>query len=536
MSEPTPRLLLDSRDPEYRWKLWVRVASAQGNHWHFFWRRLAVVALALLITGWLGLAGAAWGFLRFHREWRDASYLDIALYPLRAGDFRASLAQHYISTGRAEIEAKNYRQGYTLLLAGLARAPQDLDARRTVAIQQVRYGLLPRALDTLAGGIRHQPDLEYLKLLFGWMLEAQQDERVLTLAGEFLPAAPTRMLEHQFVALQAATAHFERGRYDEAERWIADWGLHDALEGQLLLARCDWERGAKSRAIQRLEAELARFGKRDELYLRLIRFHRELGHYAEARRLALLRQFNDPTSPGPRIDLLHSYHSTGDYAAEAREVEAYLAAFGSDERALLLLAEYAVDVTDAALMDRVYGLAREREFPLERFTLTRVQLAVILRHYPQAIAWSDEALREQRRAADEPPSLLEALRAIALFGRGDIANADLAVSGFIERARLRVHEALLLARELRLVGAGSQARALLERTAQFDAFNQGVVAEIVRLDAASGNRGALATHLPRLLAMRAPPRPILEEALLALHPVEDAAVVTQLRQTLAQRE
>src|SRR5581483_9477940 len=96
----------------------------------------------------------------------------------------------------------------------------NLRARRTVALILVRYGLLPRAIDILVAGTKYQPDLDYLKLMFGWMLEAEQDDRVVALAQEMLPPQPDASLLHRFVALQAATARYAQGRYDEAETLV----------------------------------------------------------------------------------------------------------------------------------------------------------------------------------------------------------------------------------------------------------------------------------------------------------------------------
>ena len=322
------------RDPAYRWKLVARVVQPDRVRLHFFWRRIATVAAVAGAGCWLLVTGAIWAFLVHGREWADAKYSDVAQYPWRATALKQGLARHNLVRGQIEFEKKNYRTGYALLVAGLARFPADLQARRTVAFIQARSGLVPRALDTLVHGVDYAPDLDYLKLTFGWLLEVRQFDRVVALAGKILPSVADGKLAHQFVALQVASAHFECGRFHPAEQMLSDWGLGNALEGAVLLAQIDWETGRKMRALERLTAELARFSHRDELYLHLVRYHRELGNTAEARRTALLRQFNDPHGPGPRIDLLHAYRATGDHLAEEREVAAYLSEFAGDAKAM----------------------------------------------------------------------------------------------------------------------------------------------------------------------------------------------------------
>ena len=55
------------------------------------------------------------------------------------------------------------------------------------------------------------------------------------------------------IALQEAMVHFDYGRFGEAEEVINAWGLQNSLEGQIVLARCEWERGREDAALQRLE-------------------------------------------------------------------------------------------------------------------------------------------------------------------------------------------------------------------------------------------------------------------------------------------
>ncbi len=521
-------------DRAYRWRLWLRVVTPDHIFYHVYWRRIAAVLALLAVLGWLGLAGAAWAFVKHKRGFTEVSYLDLAFYPIRRDHYRASLGRHYLAQGRIAFEKQNYESGYALLNAGLARVPNDLAARREVAIIEIRFGRVDRALRTLIDGVDHAVgDLDYYKLLFGLLLEAQEDDRLLALAAQLLPPQPTAVLAHQFVALQAAFAHYYRGRSEAAERLVTDWNLEKSLEGQVLLARCDWDRGFRELALQRLEAQVPRFPKRDEVYLELVRFHREAGNVAEARRYALLRQFNDPASPGPRIDLLHTYRTSGDTAAEQREQEKFVAEFARDPQAVALYAFYAVDTVQPSLVEQAYALARREGFPLHAFDLARVQVAVAARDYAGAAALADTVLRGKYEGPENVGALLRALRAVALFGLDEAARAQTALSAFLEDARLRSNDALLLARLLGTVRQDGQARRLLERAVQIDPLNQTVLAELVRLDAKAGNRAAVAVNLPKLLAMRKVAGATLEAIRAALDQPSDALLRDQLDVALA---
>lgn len=522
----------DPGDPRYRWKLVARVVYPERVQLHFFWRRIAKVAAAAGLGCWLLAAGGIWAFLVFGRDWADAKYSDLALYPWRATEFKKNLARHNLARGQIEFANKNYRYGYALLVAGLGRFPSDLRARQTVATIQVRSGLLPRALDTLVQGMDYAPDLDYLKLTFGWLHEAQQFDRVVALAERVVPRLPDHDLKHRFVALQAASSHFACGRFDQAEQWIGRWGLGNALEGVVLRAQIEWETGFKDRALQRLSDELGRFSHRDELYLHLVRFHREMGNESEARRFALLRQFNEPRSPGPRIDLLHAYRATGDGAAEEREIAAYLSEFGGDPKALAGLAWFAADTHQDSLLDRLCIWAAERNCPTAEFDLARVQLALVKRRFSGALELSAPAVAASARMPAGPLPLVVGLNAVANFASGDAMKAGLAVKAFVAQDRIPPQELLLLARELRLVGDESDARAVLERACGVDGGAQPAMGELIRIDAQTKNHSGLQTYLPKYLALRKPSREVLTEAALALDRVAHAALFAQIRSVL----
>ncbi|MBL9201833.1 MAG: hypothetical protein JNL39_15085 [Opitutaceae bacterium] len=527
-------VVFNPRDRAHRRKLWVRVAAPDGAYHHVYWRRVAGVLGALAIAGWLGLAGAAWGYLKFRRSYDGVRYLDLAFYPWRRAAHQAGLGQHYIASGRAAWERQEYRTAYAFLLAGLARVPDDVTARRYVAIIEMRIGRPERAIRTLSDGLPHaRGNLDYAKLLFPLLLDAQEDERLIELARGLLPAGPDAQAFHLFIALQAATAHYHRGRTGEAERLVSEWKLDRLPEGQLLLARCDWQGGHGEQAIRRLERAVAAFRKRDDLYVELVRWHRELGHHDEARRFALMRQFNNPGSPGARIDLIHTYRVSGEAAAETRELAAYLATFAKDQPALVLLAWFAVDTGQPALAAQAQSLARAAGVATPVFDLARAQAFIAARDYAGALRFIDDAARAAAPDAEFLASLLGGLRAVALFGDGDTARGQVALGAFLDNPRVRSNDLLLLARLVRGLGHADAARRVVARACDRDQRNEAALAELVRLDAAAGDRAALAANLPRLLTMRRHHRPTLEATLKSLTEPADEPLRRQIEATLA---
>jgi hypothetical protein len=555
--------IFDPNDRAHRFKLWVRIATYEGAFYHFYWRRLGLFLGGCAVAAWLLGAAVIWSLLRYQRGWEAAPYWQVAFMPVRMDAFRLSLGRFYTARGVAEIEGRNYLAGRELLLAGLRHARTDLTVRRTVATQFAQvFGLPQRAIDVMAEGLPYDPDLDYLVLTFSWMREARQLTRILELARRMLPAAPDGTLKHQFIALQEAMVHFDYGRFGEAEQVINAWGLQNSLEGQIVLARSEWERGQEAAALQRLEREISRFAKRDELYAELVRLNRRAGRNEPARRFALLRQFNDPRSAGPRLDLLQSYIDTNEQAAREREITSYLAMFGGDQVAVLMLARFAAQIGDEPLLERVMAVAQEKGHRVEAVRMFQGLSAVLAGHYPRAL----EILLPPERPAPPAPApaatktpagegptigvatagdaaktsaplvprspLWAGLRAAALFGAGQRLEGATELKQLVDRFPPLGWEGVLVAREVRRAGGAAAALPLLRRICEIDALNEDTRAELVRFELEAGDRAALAAALEKVLGQARPPRALLEEVLLRLQPPADDALIARLRAAL----
>jgi hypothetical protein len=400
------------------------------------------------------------------------------------------------------------------------------------------------------------------------MREARQLTRILELTRRMLPVVPDGNLAHQFIALQEAMVHFDYGRFGEAEEVINAWGLQNSLEGQIVLARCEWERGREDAALQRLEREIGRFGKRDELYAELVRLNRRAGKYEPARRFALLRQFNDPRSAGPRLDLLQGYIDTNEQAAREREVTSYLAMFGGDQLAILMLARFAAQIGDEPLLERVMALAQEKGYRVEAVRMFQGLSAVLAGNYPRALeillpperparpapapvaakvpagdgakagegtkagaATAGDAAEAPAPVVPRPP-LWAGLRAAALFGAGQRLEGATELKQLADRFPPLGWEGLLVAREVRRAGGAAAALPLLRRICEIDSLNEDSRAELVRFELEAGDRAALTAALEKVLTQARPPRALLEEVLLRLQRPADNELIARLRSAL----
>lgn len=512
---------------QHRFRLWARLREGNSPpRLVVFWPRLVATIVLFTFVGWMGLTGAAWLILRQRHPSAAIRFANLVL-PHRWTEHQLTLGRHYLSLAR-DSTAKNLpSETARLFAAGIARVPDDLVARHQLAAIHARDGNLPAALNVLTGRLDLAlNDRSYLQLTFGLLFEMQRHDEALAVTARFLPASPDDSLSHQFLALQAATAHFNLGRYDETEQIVARWRLERSVEGLILLARCDWERGYPDLAQLRLERNRSRFSAGDEIPLFLGRLYRELGLHDRAWQEALVCIAVDPLSPGPRIDLLHSTHQVGSAAIFELEVGKYFRDFANDARALLLIAELAARLGNVALAGNALEFAKRADFPPGPFQVEELKALLTAGDPVRA-----RALAEQLQAEHPPTTQLgvriTGWRAVACFGVRDRTNGELCLQGYLAEQRHDFRDALPLAAALERLGEPAGARQLLVAAVRRNAANQNALTRLVHLDAAQGNLAGLEEYLPRLLKFGKPSHRVLEEAF--LHLTEDSPSRTALR-------
>jgi hypothetical protein len=523
--------LYDPKAARFRGKLWTKIsAPGMAPRLVIFWPRIALALLILAVVGWLLLAASVYTFVRIRHDFRQASYLNL-VWPLNWPKHREALGRNYIERGRAALDAQDYASAASFYSAGLARVPRDITARRELATLYLRLGHIQPSINLLQRGLSHAlHDLDYLRLTFNLLSETRADAEILELVKRYLPEQPTQNLQHYFLALQAAQAHYQRGNYDAAEKIVHDWNLTRSSEGEILMARSDWERGYTHLAVARLERARAASPGRDDFSLQLIRFYRDLGRQDSALNEALLRHVTNPHSPGARVDLIYSFHHKNDQVRYTRELDSYLADYRENPQAITLLAWFAADTGELTLARRLHALAVEQKFPTPVFDLVILQALIFRGDYRAALEASELALQSPAAQDQRFAAVLSGLRALAAFGVGDPANGELYLKTFLIREHLRASDATLLAERLEEIGARNQARLVLTTAVSKDPANQAALTALVKLEIADNNLSALEKYLPPLLGMRKPARTVLQEAYLKLD--DSTASRAALRQSI----
>ncbi len=475
------------------------------------WPEAAVICLTCGLALYVTATLAAFLFVK-HRGFDSVSYADLALphrwsaYRLKSGEFQLSQAQQLLAAGEARAALASYR-------AGLAKIPGHREARLELAKLLAGAARPDLARDVLEQGlIWLRDDPVYLRSYFGFLLQQQLDDEVRAQGAAMLQRTRPPAEGRAVIALAIATAHYFRGQYDLAEDQLRRGQISLTTGGRLLTAQLEWERGYPDLALHHIRALLQDAPGYDPALAQLSQWLRITGHFDEFRRVCLLRSLREPDNAAPRAELLYALHHAGDDQAIEREVTQVLTATTFDQQAITALAAFAADTGNVSLAERI-RIECQRRSPSWLFpTWFAAEAMIAAKDYRAAIVLLSNApppleAEDRRRRA-----LVNSLLAVAHFGLGDSASAQLRLEDFIAHAELRADNLLTIARRLVEAGAAFPARTLLLRASTLDPANQAALTELVSLDIELAETTALTSHLERLSHMRRPSPGVLRRA------------------------
>ena len=487
--------------------------TASGWQVQIRWKQLGLSLVLLAILGWIGTASAAFVFVKYRRGFTEVKFADMLLLPSRWDAYEVARGDFLIKNAQADLKQQKFREAFYGLRLGLIKAPANKEGRLLLA---QFYGLWKRpdlTRQTLLDGFAyHQNDNDYLKTLFTFLLQQQDDQQVLAYYKVLLGNDDTITSRNQLVALAAASSCYFRGNYDEAESILRRYQLEGSRDGRLLIARINWDRGAKDLAIDQLHALSDELPNDEELYNQTVAYLRDAGRDNEARRESFVRALANPNNARARIDQLYAYQKEGDTASVKTNVEEIFRDFSGDANALLALADFAANSGDPVLARRIYNHAKARNMNWEGAALMTVEANIVAKKYQPALELVRELLKENPEWGKRFYAVFNGLQAIANYGLGDAEAAQLFLNNFLSQANVRADNLIAVSKRLLSVGAKTQARQVLEQATQADPLNQAALTNLVQLDLDLNNTTPLAANVRKLLAMRKPSRELLRTA------------------------
>jgi len=491
---------------------WLR---RQGRGWQIqiYWKRFALFTLIIGLLGWIGTASAAYFFVKYNRGFTEVRFTDMLLLPVRWQAYEVSRGDFLIANAQADLKKQNYREAFGGLRLGLIKSPANKEGRMLLAQFYALWKRPDLSRTTLLGGFTyHKEDTEYLKTLFAFLLQQQDEKQVLKFYHELLDNNEALTPRNQLVALAAASSCYFRGNYDQAETILRRYQIDSSRDGRLLLARINWDRGAKELALDQVKALATERPEDAEIYALTITYLRELGRDDEARRESFLRTLANPRNARARIDLLYAYHKEGDTAALRTNVEEIYRDFSNEPSALLALADFAANTGDTLLARRIYDYTKAKNLNWDGAALMTVEACIVAKQYQSALELVRELLKENPEWGKRFYTVFNGLQSIAHYGLGDAEAGQLFLNNFLTQDNVRADNLLAVSKRLLSVGAKAQARKVLEQAVQADALNQAALTSLVQLDLELNNTAPLAANVRKLLTMRKPSQAVLRAA------------------------
>ena len=487
--------------------------TSDGVQVQIHWMRLGVATIITAATGWLGLTSAAYLFVKYQRGFSDVRFADILALPIHPQRYQLSRGDFFIKSAQEQLKAQKYGEAFSSLRIGISKSPGNKEGR--LLLVQF-YGAWKRpdlAQQTLLDGLPYQRnDQDYLKLLFTFLLQRQEDARTLSIAKDLLGKDQSPSPRNQLVAMAAASASFFRGNYDQAEDYMHAFGLEGSRDGRLLTARIAWERGLKDVALIQLRQLSSEFPDNEEIYAQSVSYLREAGLDNEARRVSLLRSIVSPDDSRSRIDLLYALQKEGDTAAVKSNVDEIFHDFSDKPNTLLALGDFAANTGDTALAKRIYDYANTHKLSWESSALMLVEANIVAKKYQAALELVRQLLKENPDWGKRYYAVFNGLQAIAHYGLGDAESAQLFLNNFLSQDNVRAENLVAVSKRLMEVGAQTQARQILAQAAATDPLNQAALTGLIKLDLALKNTDTLAANARKLLDMRKPPKDVLGSA------------------------
>lgn len=490
--------------------------SSAGIRVQVAWKQALATLLVLALMGWIGLAGAAYLFVKYRRDFADVKFTHMLLYPVRQEEYRVARGDFLIERGKDQLKAQNYRDAFYNFRIGASYSPGNRDGRMLLAQFYVVWQRPDLAQNLLLEGLEpNKADREYLQTLFSFLLQRQADQEVIQVSRRLLqelPAGAALDDRGRLIAMACASAQFFRGNYDAAEDTLRQYRLLESADGQILALRIEWERGERDTALSRLQALTEQIPENEQVYAQYAAYLRETGRDDELRRLCVLRQLSFPDRPRPRIDLLYLYDKAKDEPSVQSGIEDLFRDFPNNSEVLLALADFAANTGRPALARRIYEHCKANNLPWEGPALMTVEAHVVAKQYQEALDACRDLIKENPEWGKRFYSVFNGLQAIANYGLGDIEAAQLFLNNFLDQAGVRADNLVAVSNRLISVGAREQARQVLERAVRADPLNQTALVGLITLDLELGQADTLAASLRALLAMRKPPRDLLENA------------------------
>ena len=426
--------------------------------------------------------------------------------------------EYFVSVAKAALARQDYAEFARYIGTGAQLTPANLDAQRLCAdlfFQFQRpldaYQLLEESL------VFAKQDREYFSQYIDRCFLFDQDARLIATATKYLGDKEVSLGIQADLQLAAAQAHFLRGNFTEAAKFIKDYHLDQTADGFLLNCQILWESGDRAGALAELDAALVSYPAGLRLLATKAFWLKEQGELSRAKDCLDLMDVSAPGKPEPLIQSLNVLPGEANRTARAAIVEKAILKFGNQEKPMLDLARFGNEIADVDLTVRLAKLAKDRRFTNRvRFDLVRVECLLNAGRARETILLVDELYKQAERDQWVPETRMsfEALRTIAYFADGQTEIGSINLQKLMQNRKVPPQILISASRKLIIAKRYDEANDVLIQAHLQNESSQAVLQQIVQLKLDHPRIAAdLETYLRRLMLNRRPSKEVLQAAL-----------------------
>ncbi len=480
------------------------------------WKRLLAFFFATLAALYLLLSIAIYAYYKFVIEYSDMTFTQAVCAPFDRAALRVATGDYNIAEAEKCIKERKWREAYKNLAFGVGRSPKNIKgvmllaefyispifSRPDIAVKYLEQSLVYAKNNT-----------DYIRLYMRTLIDLSEDRRLIDVGEKLLAGGGITNNEvTAYLAMSISSVYALHGNFAKSKEFLVKYGLDKTLPGILRISKNEWEQGNREEAIKVIADNFDFAKNKEPLYALLVNYYTAMGDFEKARQYSMLRSIENPFSVEQRMEYINLQAKSGEKAAVKDALESAFRQYAADYNAMLVIGNYAADNGDIVLMRRIYENAIKQNFQIGPFCLLFLETMITNGDYKNAVAFSEDILKEKPVWIKRYDDVIACLRAVSYYATGNVNMSDILLKDVLNRGTATPRILVATARRIEKLGGTSYAQKLLENAVERFPRHQLALTRLVQLDIKQGNSTNLDKHIVRLLSMRRPPRELVLDA------------------------
>jgi len=353
-------------------------------------RGLLLVALLLAALAYAGVATGVYYWLD-RKEHNHVTFTDVLLLPMRWDEVQAKRGQAYLDEGMDDLKEQRWSQGLMKLRIGLARYPQAMKPRLTLAqfyFYSQRHELALEVLEEGMDANDKYPGRDYLNSYMMLALRGEDYESMIAVCDRYLQAKD-RLPEEEgsWLLQQKLIALLQAKRAAEALALLEDAPDNPIFNEQRVLIML--EMGENDRAVAYLQDWAEKSGETEQTIRLQVRAYREVRNLeAMNERLSALRKLT-PADPRALAYAVVQQYLADDKESAGDSLEEFFFRFSGFEANMTMMAAPLAEIGAVDLLEQCLIRSEEQGYQMYPLLFYQAQAQLKASDWSGALATTE---------------------------------------------------------------------------------------------------------------------------------------------------